>query len=123
MAIIYSFPKKSTLEGNEIVLISDVYAAGNPSRNATISNIASYTIDVFSDVSAYRIPVASSGTNIYGRRATMRAENQKARRAAIKKHGKKWLEGKDYDHNCKCFISVKKNRGGYGKGTKKYNTK
>ena len=57
------------------------------------------------------------------RRATMLAENQKARRAAIKKHGKAWLNGKDYDHNCKCFVSVKKNRGGYGKGTKKYNTK
>jgi len=64
MAIIYSFPKKASLTGNEIVLISDVDAAGNPSRNATISNIASYTIDVFSDVSAYRIPVASSGTKI-----------------------------------------------------------
>ena len=57
------------------------------------------------------------------RREKMRAENQRARRAAIKKHGKDWLNGKDYDHNCKCFVSVKKNRGGYGKGTKKYNTK
>ena len=64
MAIIYSFPKKDTLTGNEIVLISDVDVSGNPSRNATISTIASHTIDVFSDVSAYRIPVASSGSKI-----------------------------------------------------------
>ncbi len=64
MAIIYSFPKKSSLTGNEIVLISDVDVAGNPSRNATISTIASHTIDVLSDISAYRIPVASSGSKI-----------------------------------------------------------
>jgi hypothetical protein len=64
MAIIYSFPKKSSLTGNEIVLISDVDAVGNPSRNATISTIASHTIDVFSDISAYRIPVATSGSKI-----------------------------------------------------------
>ncbi len=44
------------------------------------------------------------------RRATMRAENQRARRAAVKKHGKDWLNGKDYGHNTKRFISVKKNR-------------
>ena len=64
MAIIYSFPKKPTLTGNEIVLISDVDVSGNPSKNVTISTIASHTIDVFSDVSAYRIPVASSGSKI-----------------------------------------------------------
>ncbi len=64
MAIIYSFPKKSSLTGNEIVLISDVDVSGNPSKNATISTIASHTIDVFSDISAYRIPVATSGSKI-----------------------------------------------------------
>ena len=55
------------------------------------------------------------------RRRKMKAECQKERRAAIKK-GKK-LKGLDYDHNTKSFISVRKNRSGHGKGTKKYNTK
>ena len=55
------------------------------------------------------------------RRTKMRAENQRLRRAA-KKAGKD-VDGKDYDHNSKRFVSVKTNRGGHGKGTKKYNTK
>ena len=55
------------------------------------------------------------------RRTKMRAENQRKRRAA-KKAGKD-IEGKDYDHNSKRFVSVKTNRGGHGMGTKKYNTK
>jgi len=55
------------------------------------------------------------------RRTKMKAENQRKRRAA-KKRGQD-IEGKDYDHNSKRFISVKKNRSGHGKGTKKYNTK
>ena len=55
------------------------------------------------------------------RRKAMRAENQRRRRAAIK--AGKNIKGKDYDHNTKKFVSVKKNRGGFGKGTKKYNTK
>jgi len=55
------------------------------------------------------------------RRTAMRAENQRLRRAA-KKNGKN-IDGKDYDHNTKRFVSVKKNRGGHGRGTKKYNTK
>lgn len=55
------------------------------------------------------------------RRRKMKAENQRLRRAAIKK-GKN-IKDKDYDHNAKRFISVKKNRGGHGRGTKKYNTK
>ena len=55
------------------------------------------------------------------RRKRMRAENQRLRRAAVKA-GKK-IDGKDYDHNKKKFVPVKTNRGGYGKGTKKYNTK
>lgn len=54
------------------------------------------------------------------RRTKMRAENQRLRRKA-KKNGKD-LKGKDYDHNAKKFISVKKNRSGHGRGTKKYNT-
>lgn len=55
------------------------------------------------------------------RRTKMRAENQRLRRAA-KKAGQD-VDGKDYDHNSKRFVSVKTNRGGHGKGTKKYNTK
>ena len=55
------------------------------------------------------------------RREKMRAENQKKRRDA-KKSGQD-VGGKDYDHNSKRFVSVKTNRSGHGKGTKKYNTK
>ena len=51
------------------------------------------------------------------RREKMRAENQKKRRKAIK-NGKN-IKGKDYDHTKKRFVSVKANRGGHGKGTKK----
>jgi hypothetical protein len=55
------------------------------------------------------------------RREKMRAENQRKRRKAIKA-GKK-IKGKDYDHTKKKFVSVKANRGGHGKGTKKNNCK
>lgn len=55
------------------------------------------------------------------RRTAMRAENQRLRRAA-KKRGVN-LDGKDYDHTKKKFVSVKANRSGHGKGTKKNNTK
>ena len=55
------------------------------------------------------------------RRRKMKAENQRLRRAA-KKAGKN-IDGKDYDHNTKKFVSVKRNRSGHGKGTRKYNTK
>ena len=51
------------------------------------------------------------------RREKMRAENQRKRRKAIK-NGKK-IKGKDYDHTKKKFVSVKANRSGHGKGTKK----
>ena len=51
------------------------------------------------------------------RREKMRAENQRKRRKAIK-NGKN-IKGKDYDHTKKRFVSVKANRGGQGKGTKK----
>tara|TARA_Y100000401_G_C8319771_1_gene224589 strand:- start:60 stop:305 length:246 start_codon:yes stop_codon:yes gene_type:complete len=50
-------------------------------------------------------------------RKRKKAENQRKRRAA-KKAGKN-IRGKDYDHKKKKFVSVKKNRGNYGKGTKK----
>lgn len=42
------------------------------------------------------------------RRRKMKAENQRLRRAASK--AGKNIKGKDYDHNTKSFISVKKNR-------------
>ena len=50
-------------------------------------------------------------------RRAKKAENQRLRRAA-KKAGVN-LEGKDYDHTRNKFVSVKANRGGHGKGTKK----
>ena len=50
-------------------------------------------------------------------RRRKKAETQRLRRAA-KKAGKS-LRGKDYDHKKKRFVSVKSNRGNYGKGTKK----
>ena len=50
-------------------------------------------------------------------RRNKKAENQRLRRAA-KKAGVN-LEGKDYDHTKKKFVSIKSNRGGHGKGTKK----
>ena len=49
-------------------------------------------------------------------RKRKKAENQRKRRKAIKE-GKN-IKGKDYDHKKKKFVSVKKNRGNYGKGTK-----
>tara|TARA_X000001036_G_C20687306_1_gene808130 strand:- start:3694 stop:3933 length:240 start_codon:yes stop_codon:yes gene_type:complete len=55
------------------------------------------------------------------RRTRMKAENQRKRRAAIKRG--RIIVGLDYDHTAKKFVSIKKNRGGYGKGTKKNNTK
>ena len=55
------------------------------------------------------------------RREKMRAENQRKRRKA-KKSGKS-IKGKDYDHTKKKFVSVKANRGGHGKGTRKNNCK
>jgi hypothetical protein len=55
------------------------------------------------------------------RRRAMKAETQKKRRDAIKKGVN--IKGKDWDHNKKKFVSVAANRGGNGKGTKKYNTK
>ena len=55
------------------------------------------------------------------RRREMKAENQRKRRAATK--AGRSIDGKDYDHTKKKFVSVKANRGGHGKGTRKNNTK
>ncbi len=56
-------------------------------------------------------------------RRAKKAENQRKRRAAAKKHGKSWLKGKDYDHDDKRFESIKANRGNDGNGTKKESKK
>ena len=45
-----------------------------------------------------------------------KAENQRERRAALKRGVD--LTGKDYDHTKKKFVPIKANRGGHGKGTK-----
>ena len=49
-------------------------------------------------------------------RRSKKAENQRLRRAALKKGID--LTGKDYDHTKAKFVSVKSNRGNYGKGTR-----
>mgnify|MGYP007032678606 FL=1 len=51
------------------------------------------------------------------RRKRMCAENQRRRRAAIK--AGKNISGMDYDHTKGKFVSVKANRGGHGRGTRK----
>ena len=50
-------------------------------------------------------------------RRKKKAENQRLRRDAIKQGID--IKGKDYDHTKKKFVSIKANRGGHGKGTKK----
>ena len=50
-------------------------------------------------------------------RRKKKAENQRKRRAALKKGVN--IKGKDYDHKDGKFKSVKANRGNDGKGTKK----
>ena len=49
-------------------------------------------------------------------RRIKKAENQRLRRAAAKTGVN--LHGKDYDHTKNRFVSIKANRGNYGKGTK-----
>ena len=49
-------------------------------------------------------------------RKAKKAENQRLRRAAVKKGVN--LDGKDYDHRTSSFKSVKYNRGNNGNGTK-----
>ena len=49
-------------------------------------------------------------------RRAKKAENQRLRRAAVKAGVS--LRGKDYDHTKRRFVSIKANRGNYGKGTK-----
>ena len=61
--------------------------------------------------------VRDKKTAMTPRRRSMKAENQRKRRAA-KKKGKN-LKGKDYDHKTKKFTSIRANRGNRGRGTKK----
>ena len=56
-------------------------------------------------------------------RKEKRADSQKKRRAAVKKHGSNWLVGKDYDHNTGKFTSSSHNRGGTQAKSKKDGTK
>lgn len=56
-------------------------------------------------------------------RKAKRADSQKKRREAIKKHGANWLIGKDYDHNTGRFTSSSHNRGGTQHKSKKDGTK
>ena len=55
------------------------------------------------------------------RREKMRAENQRKRRKALK--AGKNIKNKDFDHTKKRFVSIKANRGGHGRGTRKNNCK
>ena len=50
-------------------------------------------------------------------RRMKKAENQRKRRAALKRGMN--LAGKDYDHTRGRFVSVRVNRGNGGRGTKK----
>ena len=50
-------------------------------------------------------------------RRMKKAENQRKRRAALKRGMN--IKGMDYDHTKRRFVSVKVNRGNGGKGTKK----
>lgn len=49
-------------------------------------------------------------------RRDKKAENQRKRRSAKKKGIN--IDGKDYDHTTNSFVSVKDNRGEFGKGTR-----
>ena len=50
-------------------------------------------------------------------RRMKKAENQRKRRAALKRGMN--IKGMDYDHTRRRFVSVRVNRGNGGKGTKK----
>ena len=50
-------------------------------------------------------------------RRAKKAENQRKRRAAIK--AGRDVEGKDFDHKRRKYVSVSSNRGNEGQGTKK----
>lgn len=60
-------------------------------------------------------------------RKDKKAENQRLRRTKLKEltkkysaaYAKRWLSLHDYDHKCRCWKSIKANRGNDGKGTKR----
>ena len=62
-----------------------------------------------------------------GDRKDKKAENQRLRRAKLEgltkkysaSYARRWLKLHDYDHKCRCWKSIKANRGNDGEGTKK----
>ena len=60
-------------------------------------------------------------------RKDKKAENQRLRREKLEEltekysagYARKWLKLHDYDHKCRCWKSIKANRGNDGKGTKR----
>jgi len=74
-----------------------------------------------SEAAKRRKVARDKATAMTPRRTAMKAENQKKRRAA-KKEGKN-IDGMDYDHTTSSFVSAKRNRSGFGEGTKINNTK
>lgn len=78
-------------------------------------------------------PAAKAAKAIRDKEAAMtksrkdkKAENQRLRREKEKEltkkysaaYARRWLKLHDYDHNCRCWKSIKANRGNDGKGTK-----
>ena len=70
-----------------------------------------------SPIAAKRKAVRDKKYAMTADRRMKKAENQRKRRAALKRGMN--LAGKDYDHTRGRFVSVKVNRGNGGRGTKK----
>ena len=70
-----------------------------------------------SPIAAKRKAVRDKKYAMTADRRMKKAENQRKRRAALKRGIN--LKGKDYDHTRGRFVSVKVNRGNGGRGTKK----
>lgn len=70
-----------------------------------------------SPIAAKRKAVRDKKYAMTADRRMKKAENQRKRRAALKRGLN--IKGKDYDHTRGRFVSVKVNRGNGGRGTKK----
>ena len=70
-----------------------------------------------SPIAAKRKAVRDKKYAMTAERRMKKAENQRKRRAALKRGLN--IKGKDYDHTRGRFVSVKVNRGNGGRGTKK----
>ena len=70
-----------------------------------------------SPIAAKRKAVRDKKYAMTADRRMKKAENQRKRRAALKRGVN--IKGKDYDHTRGRFVSVKVNRGNGGRGTKK----